>query len=141
MHPGELVVSTHPEQVPVLRYYLGAGYRFATTIGPVPDAQIFDWRDAVDRLRASSTQARVDQTVAAVRPGRRVRGRDAGVPRLPRLECHLDASRLGEVDGLHVRAPAGSACPPASTTSSTDEIALRHNYFKPLQAFVYRRVG
>ena len=25
MHPGELVISTHPEQVPVLRYYLGDG--------------------------------------------------------------------------------------------------------------------
>ena len=25
IQPGELVVSTHPEQVPVLRYYLGAG--------------------------------------------------------------------------------------------------------------------
>jgi hypothetical protein len=24
---------------------------------------------------------------------------------------------------------------------ASDEIALRHNYFKPLQAFVYRRVG
>ena len=23
----------------------------------------------------------------------------------------------------------------------TDEIAVKHNYFKPVQAFVYRRVG
>ncbi len=38
-------------------------------MGPVPDARIFDWRDAVDRLSGSDTQARIDQTLAAVQPG------------------------------------------------------------------------
>ena len=37
VHPGTLVISTHPEQVPVLRYYLGPGLRWANTLGPVPD--------------------------------------------------------------------------------------------------------
>ncbi len=44
LQPGELVISTHPEQVPVLRYYLGSGLRCATTLGPVADQQVFDWR-------------------------------------------------------------------------------------------------
>ena len=34
---GDLIISTHPEQVPVLRYYLGPGYRWATTLGPMAD--------------------------------------------------------------------------------------------------------
>src|SRR5262249_21991057 len=38
---GDLIISTHPEQVPVLRYYLGPGYRWATTLGPQPDPLIF----------------------------------------------------------------------------------------------------
>ena len=53
---GELIISTHPEQTPVLRYYAGAGYRWATTLGPTPDPQIFDWRDAVCRLRRRRPQ-------------------------------------------------------------------------------------
>ena len=35
LHPGELIISTHPEQVPVLRYYLGAGLPLGDTLGPV----------------------------------------------------------------------------------------------------------
>src|SRR5205823_3372070 len=69
VHPGELVVSTHPEQVPVLRYYLGGGFRWRTTIGPVSDPQIFDWRDAVSRLRSASMRVQADAAVAATPVG------------------------------------------------------------------------
>ena len=54
VRPGDLVVVTQPEQVPVLRYYLGPGYRWATTLGRMPDPLIFDWRDAVSRWMNSS---------------------------------------------------------------------------------------
>jgi len=53
VHRGDLVVSTHPEQTPALRFYLGTGFRWATTLGPVRDPQIMDWRDVVDRIRAA----------------------------------------------------------------------------------------
>ena len=43
-----MAVSTHPEQTPVLHYYLPAGLRFATPTGPVPDPGVFDWRDVVE---------------------------------------------------------------------------------------------
>jgi hypothetical protein len=139
MHPGELVVSTHPEQVPVLRYYLGPGYRFATTLGPVSDPQIFDWRNAVDRLRSSSPRARVDETVAAVRPGaefvviapvfRDYRAWKAEWTHLV-WEKSIAYTSLLQQDP-RVRLVRHVA---------TDEIALRRNYFKPLQAFVYRRL-
>jgi mannosyltransferase len=51
LHRGDLVVSTQPEQVPVLHHYLPAGLRFATPLGPVRDAGVMDWRDALMRLR------------------------------------------------------------------------------------------
>ena len=37
--PGDLVVSTQPEQVPVLHYYLPPGLRYATLTGCVTDAR------------------------------------------------------------------------------------------------------
>jgi mannosyltransferase len=139
MHPGELVVSTHPEQVPVLRYYLGSGYRFATTMGPVPDARIFDWRNAVGRLRASNMQARVDQTVAAVRPGsefvvvapvfRDYRAWDATWTHLVWEKSTAYTSSLQRDPRVRLVHHV-----------VTNEIALKRNYFKPLQAFVYRRL-
>jgi mannosyltransferase len=136
--PGELIVSTHPEQVPVLRYYLGPGYRWATTLGPQPDPLIFDWRDAVDRLRLAPVQPTIDGLLRTVPKGgefvviapvfRDYRAWRATWTKLVWRKAS-DWSWLLEHDPrlqlvAHVR---------------SDEIALRKNYFKPLQAFVYRR--
>lgn len=52
--PGDLVVSTQPETVPVLAYYLPPGLRYATLTGPVEDLGVWDWRDGVDRLESTS---------------------------------------------------------------------------------------
>ena len=51
--PGTTVVSTQPEQVPLLAYYLGDEHRFVTPLGPVADPLVMNWRDALDRLRAA----------------------------------------------------------------------------------------
>ena len=48
------MVSTHPEQTPVLHYYLPGGLQFATPTGPVPDPGVFDWRDVVARMQAAT---------------------------------------------------------------------------------------
>jgi len=56
LHRGDLVVSTQPEQVPVLRYYLPDGLRYATLWGPVGDVGVTDWRDGVRRLRGTSAE-------------------------------------------------------------------------------------
>ena len=50
---GDLVLSTHPEQLPLLAYYLPDGVRYGTSLGPVSDPRVMDWRDALDRLRAA----------------------------------------------------------------------------------------
>jgi mannosyltransferase len=139
VHPGELVISTHPEQVPVLRYYLGGGLRWATTIGPVSDPQVFDWRDAVDRLQAAQPAPTLASLIATVRPGQEFvvvapvfRDYRAWKAQWTRLVWRRSKAwtRLLESDPrFHLVRHV-----------VTDEIAVRHNYFKPLQAFVYRRL-
>jgi hypothetical protein len=69
---GDLVLSTHPEQTPALRYYLGGGLRWATTLGPVSDPQLMDWRDAVDRLRAAKPRPTLARVLHEVPPGGRL---------------------------------------------------------------------
>jgi hypothetical protein len=140
IRPGELVVSTHPEQVPVLRYYLGGGLRWATTLGPVSDAQVFDWRDAVSRLKAAKPRATLDPLIESVPPGREFvvvepvfrdyRAWQAPWTRLV-WQRSLQWSALLQQD-RRVRLEHHFV---------TNEIALDRNYFKPVQAFVYRRVG
>jgi hypothetical protein len=135
---GDLIISTHPEQVPVLRYYLGPGYRWATTLGRMPDPLIFDWRDAVSRLKAAKEQPTIDELLATVPPGGTFvvfepvfRDYRAWRAQWTKLVWRKDSvwSWLLEHDPrlqlvAHIR---------------SDEIALKKNYFKPLQAFVYRR--
>ena len=138
LETGDLIISTHPEQVPVLRYYLGPGYRWATTLGPQPDPLIFDWRDAVTRLRDAKEQPTIDGLLRTVPPGgtfvvfepvfRDYRAWRAKWTKLVWRKAS-DWSWLLEHDSrlqlvAHIR---------------SDEIALKKNYFKPLQAFVYRR--
>lgn len=52
--PGDVVVSTQPETVPVLQYYLPAGLKYATLTGKVADTGVWDWRDGVQRLQTTS---------------------------------------------------------------------------------------
>jgi hypothetical protein len=69
VNPGDLVVSTHPEQVPVLRYYLGDGFRYADPMGPVPDPSVMDWRDALDRLKDARPSVVENRLVESLEPG------------------------------------------------------------------------
>jgi len=66
---GDLVVSTHPEQVPVLRYYLGDGFRYADPMGLVADPTVMDWRDALERLRAAHPTPVKNDLVEQLEPG------------------------------------------------------------------------
>jgi mannosyltransferase len=59
---GDVVVSTHPERLTVLDYYLPRGLAYFTSLGPVSDARYMDWRDVLDRL----TEARPSQTLGPV---------------------------------------------------------------------------
>ena len=72
LRPGDLVVSTQPEQVPVLYRYLPPGLRFLTPLGPVAEPGITDWRDGVARLRAGQAERVLAPRVARLVRGRRV---------------------------------------------------------------------
>ena len=53
LRPGDLVVATQMEEIPVLRYYLGPDIRFANPAGVVADPWVVDWRDAAARMAAA----------------------------------------------------------------------------------------
>ena len=70
--PGDVVLSTHPEQVPVLNYYLPSGVRYATPLGPVSDPDVMDWRDALPRLRSRPAARALTPLLDRLPPGRRL---------------------------------------------------------------------
>jgi mannosyltransferase len=72
LQPGDLVVSTQPEQAPVLAYYLPEGVRFGTLTGPVNDLGVTDWRDGVQRLQASVAASELDSMLDSLPVGRRL---------------------------------------------------------------------
>ncbi|HET8953180.1 MAG TPA: glycosyltransferase family 39 protein [Solirubrobacteraceae bacterium] len=72
LQPGDLVVSTQPEQIPVLSYYLPKDLRYATLWGPVDDLGVTDWRDGVERLRGTNAQADLKPLIDALPRGKRV---------------------------------------------------------------------
>jgi mannosyltransferase len=66
---GDLVVSTHPEQIPLLDYYLPDGVRYGTSMGPVEDPRVMDWRDALAKLRAAKPGPTARAAVATLERG------------------------------------------------------------------------
>jgi hypothetical protein len=66
LRPGDLVISTQPEQVPVLAHYLPPGVVYLTPLGRPADPSVVDWRDALRRIdRSGPPRARLE-------PGRRI---------------------------------------------------------------------
>jgi len=72
LRPGDLVITTQPETVAVLHYYLPPGLRYATLTGPLSEVGVWDWRDGVQRLRATSPRRDLQPLLDALPPGRRV---------------------------------------------------------------------
>jgi mannosyltransferase len=72
LRPGDLVVSTQPEQVSVLAYYLPDGVRFGTLTGAVTDTGVTDWRDGPERLGRTSATEDLKPLLDRLRPGQRL---------------------------------------------------------------------
>jgi hypothetical protein len=66
MQPGDLVVATHPERVPIMRHYLGPQFRYADIFGPVKDPQVMDWRDALQRMKKVRIKTQLEPMLASV---------------------------------------------------------------------------
>lgn len=68
-----VVLSTQPEEVPVISYYLPAVTHYVTPLGAVPDPRVMDWRNGLQRFRrGSDKRAVLLPTLAALTPGERV---------------------------------------------------------------------
>jgi mannosyltransferase len=72
LRPGDLVISTQPEQVPALSRYLPAGLVYLTPMGVVGDPAMTDWRDGLVRMRRGQTARRLEPLLDHVAPGRRI---------------------------------------------------------------------
>jgi mannosyltransferase len=72
MRPGDVVLVGMPEQSPLAWYYLPAGLRFATTMGPVKDPSYMNWVNAYTRLKDASPQIEFTSLVASLKPGQRL---------------------------------------------------------------------
>jgi hypothetical protein len=69
LHSGDLVLMGQPDQSPLAWYYLPAGLRFATTMGPVSDPSYMNWAGAYSRLQSTDPRRNVQALVATLRPG------------------------------------------------------------------------
>jgi hypothetical protein len=72
LHAGDIVVSTHPEQVPVAAFYFRDGLRWASGLGWFPDTRLFDWREALERYRAAQPAKTADTFIKALKPGQQL---------------------------------------------------------------------
>ena len=79
--PGDLVISTQPETIPVLHYYLPDGLRYATLTGEVQEHGVWDWRDGVERLEATSAERNLDAADRLAAAGDPRRARSSRSPR------------------------------------------------------------
>lgn len=69
---GALVLSTQPEEVPTIAYYLPRVSRYGSPLGRTADPGVVDWRGALSRLRRSSVHATLMPMVNSLTPGERV---------------------------------------------------------------------
>jgi hypothetical protein len=69
---GDLVVSTQPEQVPVLYRYLGDDVIYLTPLGVAWDPSVTDWRNGTARLRRGQASRRLEPMLARLGRGRRI---------------------------------------------------------------------
>jgi len=72
LRPGDLVLDTHPEEVPLLYHYLPAGLDYATPIGSVGDPAVMNWIDALGRLRRAQVATTLEPLLGRLPAGARI---------------------------------------------------------------------
>ncbi|MBA2504473.1 MAG: hypothetical protein H0V29_00850, partial [Thermoleophilaceae bacterium] len=70
IYGGDYVISTHPEQVPVIAYYMPIGVRYFTPLGEVADPTVMDWRDAYPRLRDARAGTKLEPVLDSLPRGK-----------------------------------------------------------------------
>jgi hypothetical protein len=66
LEPGDLVLVTHPERVPIMHHYLGPRLRYGDLFGPVKDPTVMDWRDAMDRVKKVRIKTKLEPQLDSV---------------------------------------------------------------------------
>lgn len=72
LQPGDLVISTQPEQVPTLAYYLPKGLVFANPFGIVHDTGVVDWRDGAQHFDRTGVDTQLLPLLKRLRVGQHV---------------------------------------------------------------------
>lgn len=72
LKPGDLVLVGQPEQGPLVWYYMPAGLRYASTLGPTADPRAMNWVDALSRYRRANPRSTLGPLLASMRPGQHV---------------------------------------------------------------------
>ncbi len=74
LHPHDLVISTQPEQLPVLHYYLhdDLGLRWATPFGETKELGVTDWRDGAAHFDRTSVDGQLLPLLKSVDKGGQV---------------------------------------------------------------------
>jgi len=69
LRAGDVVLMGQPEQTPLAWYYLPAGLRFATVLGPDPHPSYMNWDNAYTRLLRANPARTLDALVASLPAG------------------------------------------------------------------------
>ena len=93
LRPGDLVVLPDFQMVPLLAHYLPAGLRYATTSGPVPDADIVDWRNSLERLEENDPAVTLPPLIDSLPVGGHL------LLACPPPESDVDSFGLSALDG------------------------------------------
>ena len=132
---GDLIVTTHPEQIAVVRHYTRGERRWATALGPVSDPRLFDWRDSAERLRAADPRRTLDGLIGGQPPRHVVLVQPAdtrpGGPEWLDLVARRSAQWRAVADG-HPRLRRVAVRPPtAAPRHATDVQALVYELREP----------
>ncbi|HLY66157.1 MAG TPA: hypothetical protein VKU60_11540, partial [Chloroflexota bacterium] len=74
LHPGDVVLVTQPEQVPLTWYYLPRGLTYYNVLSstPLKDPRYMDWVNALDRFKNPDWYGIEEKVLASLRPGQQL---------------------------------------------------------------------
>jgi mannosyltransferase len=132
LRPGDAVISPDPQLVPLLAHYLPDELRYFTTAGPVPDENIVDWRDSMDRLRRGDPVLTLPPVIDALAPGSRM------LLACPPTSIRLVSARPETVAATAVPKTVGAVASPGEI-GTADQISPPPKVVSPFHELIRRR--